>query len=137
MKDFFKLDNFNNVKLVLDVPYDKKAIAKEYKARWCPTDKIWYIIHNKDEYNRQCFGNINIITLFKIKKICHGYYEPDSEKHNELINYYKNLRKQLKNELHKCTECYCEYKFKHKDKHMLSEEHLNYIKDRENDVYDF
>ena len=39
------LDTFNNVKLVLDLPFDKKTIAKEYKARWCPTDKIWYIIH--------------------------------------------------------------------------------------------
>jgi len=131
------LDTFNNVKLVLDLPFDKKAIAKEYKARWCPTDKIWYIIHNKDEHNRQCFGYINIICLFKIKKIVHAYYEPDSEKHNELINYYKNLRKELKNELHKCTVCDCEYKFKHKDKHLLSEVHLNYIKEHENDVCDY
>ena len=134
------LENFNNVKIVLDVPYDKKAIAKEYKARWCPIEKIWYIMHNKDEpgeYNRQRFGYINIISLFKIKEIRHVYYEPNSEKHNELINYYKNLRKKIRNELHKCTKCECEYKFKHEDKHLLSQEHLNYIKEHENDVYDY
>jgi len=140
MEIIFSFKNFNDVKIVLDVSYDKKNIVKEYGARCSQDDKIWYIIHNKDdEYklNKRCFNNINIILLFKIKEIRHAYYEIDSVVHNELINYYKNLRKKLKNELYTCKTCFCEYKFKHNDKHLLSEEHLNNIKEHENDFCDF
>ena len=134
--DIFNLEKFNNAKIVLDVPYDKKALAKEYKARWSPDDKYWYIVHNKDNNDaRQCFGNINVITIFKIKEIIHKFYEPGEEKHNELIIYYKNLRKELKNKLQKCSTCNCEYKFKHKEKHLISKEHVDYIKEHENDDF--
>ena len=62
-------DNLNNVKIILDVPYDKKTTAKEYKARWCPDNKIWYIVHNNNECNesRKCFGNIKIFSTKALK----------------------------------------------------------------------
>ena len=131
-------DNFNNVKFFLDIPYNKKAIAKEYKARWSPDDKKWYIVHNNNECNesRKCFGNIHIITIFRIKDIKHDYYEPGSKEHDKLILDYKNLRKELRNKIYKCL-CGCEYKFKHKDKHLYSREHLDYVENHENDDCDF
>ena len=130
-------DNFNNVKIILDVPYDKKTTAKEYKARWSPDNKIWYIVHNnKCNDSRKCFGNINILTAFKIKEIKHNYYNQGSKEHDNLITYYDNLRKELRNKLYKCL-CGCEYKFKHKDKHLYSREHLDYVENHENDDCDF
>ena len=93
--NIFNLEKFNNAKIVLDVHYDKKALAKEYKARWSPDDKYWYIIHNKDGNVNKCFGDINIIKIFEIKEIEHKYYEKYSDEYNELIKYYEDLKKQL------------------------------------------
>ena len=77
------------------------------------------------------------MTIFEIKEFKHIYYEPGTEEHNALIIYYKNLKKELKNKLHKCSDCNYEYKFKHKEKHLISKEHLDYVKEHENDDFDF
>ena len=91
-------------------------------------------MHNNNECNnsRKCFGNINILTAFKIKEIKHDYYNQGSKEHDNLITYYDNLRKELRNKIYKCL-CGCEYKFKHKDKHLYSREHLDYIENHDCD----
>ena len=93
--EIFDKEKFNNTIIILDVTYDEKDIAKKYKARWSSDDKYWYIIHNKDGNVNNCFGDINIIKIFKIKEIEHKYYEKYSNEYNELIKYYKDLKEKL------------------------------------------
>ena len=126
--------NFDTVKIILDVPFNKKEIAKKYGARWSPDIKKWYIVNNIDENfdSKKCFGNIRIICIFDIVEIIHDWHKPDSKEYNDLLIRYKDLKKELRNEKIRCV-CGCKYKFKKECKHMSSEKHLNYLKNEEDD----
>jgi len=96
-----------------------------------PDRKLWYIIDNKDDDSIS-----NVIGLFDIIDIAKKWIENDDEEHDKLFNHYINKRKEIRQKIHKC-ECGCDYKFKNKLRHLLTEEHLEYIKKYEEDDYDF
>ena len=131
------MSNFNDVTILLDVPYNKRDTAKKYGARWSPDRKKWYCVHNLNENyfdcDRQCFGNIRLICIFDIVEIIHTYLEQDSKEYNDLLIQYKDLKKELRNEKIVCV-CGCKYKFKKECKHMSSEKHLNYLKKKEEEL---
>ncbi len=47
------------IKILLEIPYEKRKLAKEYNCKWCQEEKSWYTTN----------PNSKILDFFEIKEV--------------------------------------------------------------------
>ena len=119
--------NFNKVIVYIDVPFNRKDEAKKYGARWSPDSKSWYFNHRIEEDVRNYDDSLIIITKFKVTDIEHKWYDQDDPDFQDIVKYFNESKKATRNKIINC-ECGCNYKYKHEDKHLQSDEHTINLK---------
>jgi len=120
-------NNFNKLKVYIDVPFKEKDKAKKYYAKWDQDQKSWYFIYNiyhnyleNDIFN----DSLCILTVFNIKKIYHKWYDEENNK-EEMKKLYRYFRKSKKLSLKRLEE-------EHNSRKILKEE-----EEEEEEEYNF